>query len=69
MSRTTTPTSARFRRSKARGWTLDQALDGFRLGWFHGRWGPLRPYVLTGGHDQDENSGIRPWVQTGGRRL
>ena len=37
----------------ARGWTLDQALDGSRLGWFHGQWGPLRPYVLTSEHDQE----------------
>ena len=53
----------------ARGWTLDQALDGSRLGWFHGQWGPLRPYVLTSERDREEDSGTRPWVQTGGRRL
>ena len=27
----------------ARGWTLDQALDGSRLGWFPRHLGPLRP--------------------------
>ena len=53
----------------ARGWTLDQALDGSRLGWFHGQWGPLRPYVLTSDRDQEADTGTRPWVQTGGRRL
>ena len=52
-----------------RGWTLDQALDASRLGWFHGQWGPLRPYVLTSERDQEADSGTRPWVQTGGRRL
>lgn len=31
----------------ARGWSLDQALDGTRLGWFLGRWGPVAPYVAT----------------------
>ncbi len=53
----------------ARGWTLDQTLDGSRLGWFHGQWGPLRAYVLTNSCDQKEDTGTRPWVQTGGRRL
>ena len=53
----------------ARGWTLDQALDGSRLGWFHGQWGPLRAYVLTSGRAQEADTGTRPWVQTGGRRL
>ncbi len=53
----------------ARGWTLDQALDGSRLGWFHGQWGPLHPYVLTSERDQEADNGTRPWVQTGGRRL
>ena len=53
----------------ARGWTLDQVLDGSRLGWFSGQWGPLRPYVLTSEHDQEDDSGTRPWVQTGRRRL
>ena len=53
----------------ARGWTLDRALDGSRLGWFHGQWGPLRPYVLTSEHDQEGDNGTRPWVQTGRRRL
>ena len=53
----------------ARGWTLDQALDGSRLGWFHGQWGPLRAYVLTSNRDQEDDTCTRPWVQTGGRRL
>ena len=53
----------------ARGWTLDQALDGSRLGWFLGQWGPLRPYVLTSNRDPEVDSGTRPWVQTGRRRL
>ena len=53
----------------ARGWTLDQALDGSRLGWFHGQWGPLRPYVVTSENDQEADSGTRPWVRTGRRRL
>ena len=53
----------------ARGWTLDQALDGSRLGWFHGQWGPLRAYVLTSNRDPEADTGTRPWVQTGGRRL
>ena len=40
----------------APGWTL----DGSRLGWLHGQWGPLRPYVLTSEHDQEADSGTRP---------
>ncbi len=51
----------------SRGWTLDQALDGRRLGWFLGQWGPVRPYVvvLDGGHRDSNDANGRPWVETG----
>ena len=50
----------------ARGWTLDQALDGSRLGWFHGQWGPVRPYVVVrdGGRREGKDANGRPWVET-----
>ncbi len=52
----------------ARGWTLAQALDGSRLGWFHGQWGPLRPYVLKRDSDREADTGTRPRVETHGKR-
>ncbi len=55
---------------RARGWTLDQALDGCRLGWFLEQWGPLRPYVAqrTNGPRAADDATARPAVDTGTRR-
>ena len=50
----------------SRGWTLDQALNGSRLGWFLGQWGPVRPYVVVrDGRSASEDAHGRPWVETG----
>ncbi len=53
---------------RRRGWRLDQALDGGRMGWFLRQWGPLRPFVATrGGSGADDEPKItRPWIETRG---
>ena len=61
---------AAVRQLRARGWTLDQALDGCRLGWYLGQWGPLRPYaaVRAPGPRAAHENDAGPAVDTGARR-